>query len=447
MGQFLATFFSGSINRHIFRASVTVAIISLCIKLAAMAKEMLVAWRFGVSDELDAFNVALIVPFTLINIAATSFLTAFIPTYVQVEQKDGAESAHRLLSGAAILIFFVFTVTAILMLLLAPLYLPSLARGFAPEKLNLTFHLLCVLSPVILLTGLNFLWGGVLNVKDQFAIVAAAPVITTLLTVIFLVWAQRFGIYALALALTVGAAFELAVLTTAVHQNGVSLSFNWQPISLPVRNIFRQSFSLMLGNLLMSGTSLISLGMAARLSTGSVSSLGYANKLISLAAGLLSTSLGTATIPFFAKMSAGQDWRQLKNSLHKFLLLAFALTIPITLVLLLFATPLTNLLFKRGAFAPENVSVVSSLLFYLALQVPFYVTAALVAKIFLALQAQKVILLTSAINLTVHIIFTYWLTNKLGIIGIAISTSITYLGSFLMLYFWAYRKINRLIGA
>jgi putative peptidoglycan lipid II flippase len=230
-----------------------------------------------------------------------------------------------------------------------------------------------------------------------------------------------------------------------LQQKGVSLRPRWHAMSAQLKRVIGNSFTLMLGNLLMAGTTVIGIAVASRLSTGSVSSLSYANKMTSLSAGLIASSLGTATISFFAKLSARGDWQELKSSLRHFLGLAFLLTCPITLFVMLFATPLTRLLFKRGAFATEDVAVVAELIFYLALQIPFYVTNVLIAKIFLALQTPRIILYGSAINLVVYAIFVSLLSEKLGLVGIAIATSVTYFCSFLVLFCFADRKLKRLL--
>lgn len=415
------------------------------VKLGGLVKEMVVAWRFGTSDDLDAFTVALVVPFSLINIAATPFQTAFIPTYVQVQQCDGAAAAQRLFASSLVWLLGVFAAVIGFMLLSGPFYLPLLASGFTPEKLRLTFQLLCLVAPMVLLVGTSFLLAGVLNVKDHFAITATTPLITTGLTILLLVLVKGLGVYALALAVTGGAILELMVLGIVLRGQGISVRPRWHEMSDQLWRIIKNSSSLILGNLLMAGTQLISIGIAARMAAGSVAALGYANKLTLLSAGLLATSFGTATISFFSKMSAQGDWRELKSTLHYFLGIAFLITCPITILIMVFATPLTRLLFQRGAFVTTDVAVVSELTFYLTLQIPFYVTNVLIAKIFLALQTPWVILFGSAINLIIYAAIAYFLSTRLGLTGIAIATSTTYLSSFLVLYFFADRKLKRLL--
>jgi putative peptidoglycan lipid II flippase len=435
-----------TVNRRILKASAVIAAAAVIVKLSGVAKEVVVAWRFGASDDLDAFNVALVLPFSLIHIAATPFQTAFIPAYVQVQQRDGAAAAQQLLSSSLVWLLGIFVAAIVGLLLCGPFYLPLLASGFSLEKLRLTFQLLCLIAPVILLVGTSFLLAGVLNVNAQFAISSATPLITTGLTVLLLVFAQRLGVFALALAMTGGAILELTVLGWVLSRQGISVRPRWHAMSAPLWRIIQNSFSLLLGNLLMAGTQVIGIAVAARMATGSVAALSYASKITLLSAGLIASSFGTATVAFFAKMSAQENWRELKSTLHHFLGIAFLITCPITILIMLFAAPLTRLLFQRGAFGVTEVALVSDLIFYFALQIPFYVTNVLIAKIFLALQTPQIILFGSAVNLVVYTAIAYFLSIKLGLTGIAIATSITYLCSFLVLYTFADRKLKRLLA-
>ena len=47
---------SRSVNRRIFKAAVVIAAVTVLVKFAALGKEMLIAWRFGTGDGLDALQ-------------------------------------------------------------------------------------------------------------------------------------------------------------------------------------------------------------------------------------------------------------------------------------------------------------------------------------------------------------------------------------------------------
>ena len=93
---------SGSTNRKIFGAAVKVGLLTGLVRVAAVVKELVVAWKFGTGDTLDAFLIALLVPSFIINVVAGSFNAALIPTYIQVREQEGTKAAQRLFSGATV---------------------------------------------------------------------------------------------------------------------------------------------------------------------------------------------------------------------------------------------------------------------------------------------------------------------------------------------------------
>lgn len=434
---------SSSINRRIVQAAVAIAAVTVLVKLAALSKEMLIAWRFGTGDNLDAFNVAQTIPFFLISIAGTSFQTAFIPTYVQVQQQEGAQAAQQLFSSSIICVLIIFFLLIASILWAGPVYLPYLAQGFAPEKLRVTYQLLWLIAPTVFLVGMSNLCGAVLNVKNVFALVAAVPLVTTIITVVLLLSGKGLGIYALAIAITFGAAIELLIISVVLRLKGIPLQFKWYGKTLYLKQIARLSLVLMLSNLLASGSALVNVAIAASLTAGSVAALGYANKLLAMPIGFVATALGTALMPHFSRMIAAKDWAQARNTLKRFLQLSLGVTIPITAMILLFAEPITSLVFQRGAFSRADVTVVSLLLFYLAWQFPFYVASTMVSRLLESLQANRILLIVTFADFVFNAVSAWFLSRKMQIAGVALAITLTRCFSFLTLFFFTYRVIKK----
>ena len=149
---------SGSVNRKILGAAFIVGFLTAFVKLAAFVKELVVAWRFGTGDEIDAFLIAFVVPSFIVNVVAASFSSALVPTYIKVLEKEGRKSADKLFSGVVLCGLFLLGITTIVAVCTAPIYLPWIASGFSSEKLDLTFRLLCAISPFVLLSGMMSLW-------------------------------------------------------------------------------------------------------------------------------------------------------------------------------------------------------------------------------------------------------------------------------------------------
>ncbi|PSB04854.1 murein biosynthesis integral membrane protein MurJ [Merismopedia glauca] len=419
-------FTSGSINRQIFGAAAIVGVATLIVRLAAFIKEQIVASTFGTTDAIDAFLVALMVPAFVITLVSGSFNAALIPTYIQLKEKSGKAAAERLLANVVIWNIGLLVLVTVIIVSTAPLYLPHLAIGFDRAKLNLTFQLLCVISPVILVSGVVTSWSAVLNAGDKFALAALTPIITPLITIALLFLAKSLGVFSLAVGLVIGALLEGICLALFLTKQGINIIPKWSKFDENLRHVSQQYIPMIAGSLLMNTAPIIDQSMAAMLPAGSVAALNYGNRVIALPITLLTTALSTALIPYFSKMVAKQDWGGIIHTLKHYLLLCLAITIPITVGFFYLSEPITQLIYQRGQFSQKDTLIVAQIQSMYSLQLPFYVCNILVVRLISALQANHILMWSSLLNALINITLNIVLLQVMGIAGIALSTSCMY---------------------
>src|SRR5947209_2667303 len=78
-----------STNRKIFRAALTIGLVSTVAKVCVAFKDLIVAHTFGRSDALDAFLIAFLLPSFVLNLVMGSLGSALIPVLVEARQKRG----------------------------------------------------------------------------------------------------------------------------------------------------------------------------------------------------------------------------------------------------------------------------------------------------------------------------------------------------------------------
>ncbi|MEY2831901.1 MAG: hypothetical protein RLZZ574_1159 [Cyanobacteriota bacterium] len=337
----------GSINRQIFKATIIIGLLTGLSKFASVGKELVVAWKFGTGDELDAFVMAFVVPSFVITVVANSLSIALIPTYIKVREQQGNKVAQQLFSGIMARAIGLLIVTAIAIAVTAPIYLPLMASGFSAEKLDLTTHLLWSICPSVLLYGIINIWGGVMNAGEKFALAAFSPVITPLATVIMLIALPGWGIYTLAGGLLCGSLIEMIVLGIGLLRQGVNIRPRWLKYDANSALVIKEYFPVIVGSFLMCSTSLVDQSMAAMLSPGSVAALGYANRVIALPLSLVTLALGTAVVPYFSQTIAQKDWRKINHTFKYYLKLIFLTTIPLTIFFILASKLIVQVLFER----------------------------------------------------------------------------------------------------
>lgn len=436
---------SGSTNRKIFGAAVIVAALTTIVKTASTLKELVVAWKFGTGDSLDAFLIALVVPAFITNVVADSFNAALIPVYIKVREQQGNKAAQRLFSGTTVLGSALLLVTTTVVVATAPLYLPLIASGFSLKKLNLTIHLLYALSPIILLSGIINIWAAILNAGERFALAAFSPIITPTITIIFLLIAQSWGSFALVAGLVGGELLEIVLLGVALRRQGISLLPKWHGLDTNLHQVASQYAPKMTGAFLMCSSGIVDQSMAAMLLPGSVASLNYGNRVSALPITLITTALSAAIIPYFSKMVTLKDWAGIRNTLKHYMRLVFATTLPLTALLIIFSELIVQTLFQRGSFTAQDTQLVAQIQNCFALQIPFYVGCILIVKLVESMQFNYILVWVSMLNLLNNIVFNYLFSQWIGVKGIALSTSFVYIFSFLFLFFFIKNKLKQKI--
>ncbi len=438
-------FTSGSINRQILGAAIVVAICTILVKVVAFSKESIVAWKFGTSDFVDAFLIAAIVPDFIVNVVAGSLNAALIPTYIKVREQEGNKAAEKLLSGSILCSLTLLGSMTLFIIIMAPIYLPWMTVGFSAAKLALTFKLLYVTTPLVLLSGIIVLLSAVLNAGERFTLAALSPILTPAVTIILLLlFGQSLGIFALAIGLVVGAILEMTLLGVVLLRRGIMLRPKWFGWTPALQQVIKLYIPAIMGSFLMCSTVLVDQSMAAMLIPGSVAALNYASRVSSFPLMLGATAISTAAIPYLSKMVALSDWQGVHHTLRSYLKLIFLITVPFTGLLVLLSEPIIQLLFQRGAFTAQETHLVAQILSAYALQIPFYIGGIFVVKLLTSLCFNHILMWVSVFNVLINIGLNYLFMQWFGIQGIALSTSCVYLFAFLYVLFFANKHLKKL---
>ena len=444
LGVYCESLHTGTTHRRIFGTVVTIGALTLIVQFVGVAKELLVAARFGTGDALDAFLMAMVIPTFIVNVVGGSFQSALTPIFVRARDQEGDRAAQELFSSVTGYCATFLLLIILFIAFLGRLILPLLASGFHPEKLALTQTIFYWLLPMIAFQGMIVIWSAVLNAKGRFALAAIAPVLLPLITMIALISVgYRLGVYSLVVGTIAGFIVQAIVIGFGLRSQGLRLRPRWEKNNPQVRAMMRQYVHIVAGAVLMSGAALVDQAMAATLRAGSISALSYGSRFVTTGLGLTAGSIGTAAFPYFSKQVAGRDWVTLWQTLRGYLRWIFAITVPISLLIFVFSGQIVQLLYERGAFLPEDTYLVARVQSFLIFQIPFYIGGILVVRVISSLQANQILMWASGLNLLLKVAMNYLFMQWMGVAGIALSTSLMFLGSFIFVYYYVRIVLNR----
>jgi len=415
---------TGSVNRKVLGATLLIGSLTFGIKLISVAKESVVAAAYGTGAAFDAFIVALLLPMTVISIISGSLNAALIPTYIEIREKEEPKAAHRLYTTVLMVNTLLLLSLTLVMAATSGLWLPLVASGFDAEKMALTRLLFYGSLPIVVITGFSTTWGALLNAGERFALVAIAPALHPLaiVTCVGLLFSS-LGIHALLAGTLLGVVLEAVVIGTALARQGHPLLPSWRGITPAVRRVTAQYGACIAGAFLVNGMFLVDQAMASQLGPRSNSALNYGSKLVALILTLGGASLGTAVLPQLSRMVALEDWKGIRHFLKTYTKLILGITIPLTVVMILFSKPLIRLLYQHGSFSADDTDLVAQVQVFYLLRVPISSVGVLVTRSLTALKANHILSSVSALSFVLNIFFNYIFMQRFGVAGISLSTS------------------------
>ena len=433
-----------SVNRRIFRAAVIVTFFGVMVKVVATAKEFVVAGAFGRSDAMDAFLIAFVVPGLLVNLFSESMNQALIPTLVRVREIEGKIKAQELLSSAMMWMCLLLTAGSLIMAGMARTFFPLVVAHFPEPKLMLTEHLFYGLLPVVLIAGIASNCTAVLNTFERFALPALAPIATPL-AIILGAWllAAKLGIWVLVYANVAGAAVHAGLMIWMMQTHGYRFNLRWHGASEAAREVAGQYGPILLSGLVASSGLLVDQGMAATLPSGSVSTLVYANRFVSVVLNLLAGAIATAVTPYFSQMVARRDWAGCRHTVNTYVRITALVSVPVAAMMILGSHLLVRLTYQHGAFGPQDTAAVAPVQAMYAIQLPFYIVSRVFYRYLVAIRRTSLILYCGIINLVLDVVLNLLFMRWYGVAGIALATSAWTVSTFVFLCFWTYRLLPR----
>ena len=447
-------------NKISTKSAGLVSLAVMSSRLLGLVREQVFAALFGASAGMDAFIAAFRAPNLLRDLFAEGALsTAFITTFSEKITKEGDGAAWRLANKVATLTAVFMSAVTLVGIALAPQLMHLLAAGFEDEKMATAILLTRIMFPFIGLVSLAALAMGMLNAKNVFGMPAMASTffnIGSIVGGVALGWmldpafgTAHYGVgslIGLAVGTLIGGTMQLVVQFPALRRAGFRFrpDFAWRDPG--VRRIF-----LLMGPAVIAASAvqvnvMVNGNFASHLGDGAVSWLNYAFRLMQLPIGIFGVAIGTVTLPVISRSAAAGNIAEFRLILAKGMRLAFVLTIPSTIGLMVLAQPIIGLIYERRKFtALDTLHAAEALQFY-AVGLCAYAGIKVLAPAFYALGKRNTPMLVSFFSIAVNYGLNQWFTFHLGWghRGLAFSTGLVALTNFALLYVLMRRHVERL---
>jgi putative peptidoglycan lipid II flippase len=421
-------------------------------KILAFVRQILIARQFGLSRELDAFNVANNIPdllFALISGGALAI--AFIPVLTEVLSKSGQRPSWDLFSRIANIAFLITIGLAIIVAVFAePLVRAriGIAPGFTTIQQDLVIKLMRLNLVATLIFSISGLVMAGLQANQHFLLPALAPLFYNVGQIIgvtilsptkgyqlgsITLPAFGMGVEGLVLGVIIGAGLHLLIQIPGL----LHFKFHWIPnLGLrdpEVKKVLKLMGPRLLTMFFIQLIFLIRDNLASRLAAGAVTSLTYGWMIQQVPETLIGTAIGTALLPTLSEHFAKRDDLAFRDTIQRAVKVLIALTPPIAAIMAVGIGPLLGLAFDFGV---EGTNLLTWVTAGFLLGLLGHSLKEVAARSFYSRQNAIVPLITAGINVALYALIGGLLYKPLGAAGISLTDSFVFTLEAVLLLLW-----------
>ncbi len=404
----------------------TSIILMICVflsKIFGFLREIIIASYYGTTLSTDAFFVAQNIPTIAFAAIGAAISVAVIPIYTKLLKKDKEQASYfinNLITLSIILTTFLMIICIVLSKQIVFLVAPSLSSA----GIELASKILKVLSITIYFTMFSYILGGMLNSKNKFYIPQLAAIPYNIISVLFvMILSKKIDIWALVIGTIVG-----MLLQTIVHMIPIR-KFNKYKIIVDfkeknLKKLWILSWPMVITVLFQQLNLVVDKNLASSFAVGSISAINYSNRIVGIIYGIFSVSLMTVLYAKFNEFIIDKKKDNVFSLLIKGLNIVLLVTLPFTVVSLIFNSEIVSIIFGRGAFDANSVAMTSEVYMYYALSIFSMAANDIILRCYYSLDNSKTPMIITVVGVIINIILSIILSKIFGLKGLAIGTSI-----------------------
>lgn len=409
-------------------------------------KSRLLASNFGISDQLGIFFIADRIPSLIYSILVVgAFSTVFIPVFTSLYNKN-KKDAWETASAIICLVVVAFFVIATFVIIFAPSIINIITTGLlSPAEVTLGANLMRIMIAGQLILVVSSFVTSILQSFKYFIIPALAPIVYNLgmiLGIVFL--SSKFGIYAPAFGVIIGATFHLLIQLPQLSY----ADFKFSP-SFVISNYTSEAFKLVPARIfsVLINQMIITINnsLAILVSTSSVVILKFASQLQFLPVALFGLSMASAALPVLSENSNQSDLPKFRKIFLTTFHQMMFLVLPASVILIILRIPVVRLVFGVQDVTWEQTVTTAYALAFFSISIFAQSGIYLISRSFYALKDTFTPVKTGVVVIIFNVGFSLFMIKglNLGIWAVAMSYTLSVMLEMFLLIILLQKKIGK----
>jgi putative peptidoglycan lipid II flippase len=394
------------------------------VQLLSFASSIALAHVLGASTPTDAYYLALSVPVLVYTILLAAVRLGAIPALTEVSRESDTTLQHE--SSGIVTAVLVGSIGLSLVVTCIMLVALPAAAGGGHHLAHDTRVYVVELFPYAVTGALMGVLGAILAVRGRFiaasAVMGFEPAIKAAMVIVF---GHSLGAQSLVIGNIAGNALAVLCLWHAVNRTGLRLKLRSPRRSPVVRAVLHVSMPLLISQSVLQMNPFVDRTMASSLGRGSVTVFELGQRLFSAPTSLLAAVMIAPLAATWSARLASSGWDAVQASFGRVVSIIAMVLPPLIAVGVVMRHELVHAAYGGGAYSPSDVRRTSAVLAMLLLGLPAQILVVPLSTLFVIQKKTVFPMLVGMANVLLNVGLNFALRPRLGVGGIALSTTLT----------------------
>jgi len=405
-------------------------------RILGLVRDVIVANLMGAGAAADVFFFANKIPNFLRRLFAEgAFAQAFVPVLTEYQQTGDKQKVRQLIASVSGTLGVLVTIVTLFGVIGSPLITILFGAGWFVDWLNdgpdahkfeLASFMLKITFPYLWFITFTALSGAILNTLGKFAVAAFTPVFLNIAIIgaaLFIAPTLEQPEVGLAIGVFIGGAIQFLFQIPFLAKQKMLVKPRWGWRDPGVTKIRKLMIPAMFGVSVSQINLLFDTFIASFLMTGSISWLYYSDRLLEFPLGLFGIAIATVILPALSRTHSANSEHQFKQTMDWGVRVVLLLGIPAMMGMIVLASPMLKVLFMRGEFGADDVSMASMSLMAYGSGLLSFMLIKVLAPGYYARQDTRTPVKFGIVAMISNMGFNIVLAIPFGYVGLALATA------------------------
>ena len=409
------------------RAVLSVAVVVFISKALGFLREVVIAHRFGTSAEYDQYLIAVMLPalaYGVLNFAAYYLFVPYFTRKLAAVDRSENRATQDEIWPAVNLTIVIAAAVSIAIVIFSPMIMKIWARDYAAAAYDEIVFYSRITAVIVLLGTTEAFLRAFLNASRVFTYPAAGIIVFNFVSISSIVLlAGSYSVGAIAFGLIAGLVLQNVFLLVQWWKYRQGTAITLSLINEDTRAVLVTGGILVIIELVNRSYFLIDRYFAIPFGEGIISALNYSQVLVQLPDAIVGMAIGTVIFPLFSSPTDNQNPKAFGQSFRKATLGALILALPLAIIFLTNARDIVYLVFRRGEFDDQSLTITANVLRPYALSIAALFIVSTSIRACYSKGWGLTVLLFALVALIVKFVATALLSSWMAFPGISAATT------------------------